>query len=288
MRARFLHTPDRPVVEAFLERHAESSMILRGNLRDAGIEDDGSRYAGTYAGAFDEHGELRAVVAHYTHGNIFLQADDLAALESATRCSVVEGSDRAVLGIIGTRKLVVHARDVLGLNDVPARFDSDEGLYALDLTRLQLPPLASEPEIELRAITADDVELMVGWRKMYEMEGLGSKDDEKLDAHCRAMIELWLAQGFPILLTHRGAPCAMTMFNARLPDMRQIGGVFTPSELRGRGYARTAVALSLIGARDEGVKRAILFTGEDNVAAIAAYRALGFERVGDFKLLLLA
>jgi hypothetical protein len=45
MRACIVHTPDRPLVEAFLEWHAESSMILRGNLRDAGIEDDGSRYA---------------------------------------------------------------------------------------------------------------------------------------------------------------------------------------------------------------------------------------------------
>jgi len=287
MRARILHTPDRALVEAFLERHADSSMILRGNLRDAGIEDDGSRYAGTYAGAFDDRGELRAVVAHYTHGNIFLQADDLTALELATRCSVA-ASGRAVLGIIGSRNLVVHARGVLGLDDAPARFDSDEGLYALDLARLQLPPLASDPDFELRAITAGDVELVVGWRKIYEMEGLGSKDDEQLDTHCRAMVELWLAQRFPILLTQRGVPCAMTMFNARMPDMRQIGGVFTPVALRSRGYARTAVALSLIGARDEGVTRAILFTGEDNLPAIAAYRALGFERVGDFKLLLLA
>jgi RimJ/RimL family protein N-acetyltransferase len=43
------------------------------------------------------------------------------------------------------------------------------------------------------------------------------------------------------------------------------------------------VAFSLVGARDEGVKRAILFTGEDNLPAIAAYRALGFERIGDFR-----
>jgi predicted GNAT family acetyltransferase len=287
MRARILHTPDRPVVEAFLERRAESSMFLRGNLRDAGIEDDGSRFAGTYAGVFDEHGELRAVVAHYTVGNMFPQADSLPALELATRCCVA-ASGRAVLGILGSRNLVVHARGVLGLNDAPARFDSDEGLYALDLARLQVPALAGDPEIELRPITEDDVELMVGWRKIYELEGLASKDDEKLDAHCRGVVARMLAHGSPVLLTHRGVPSATTMFNARMPDMRQIGGVFTPKDLRGRGYARTAVALSLVGARDEGVKRAILFTPEDNLPAIAAYRALGFERVGDFKLLLLA
>lgn len=286
MRARILHTPDRPLVEAFLTKHADSSMILRGNLRDAGIEDDGSRFAGTYAGTFDDKGALRAVVAHYTNGNIFPQADDLRALELATRCSA-DASGRVVLGIIGARHLVVHARGVLGLNNAPARFDSDEGLYALDLASLQLPPLATDPEVELRPITADDVELIVRWRKTYDIEGLGAKDDEDLDAVCRASAERSLAQRFPILLTHRGVPCATTMFNARLPDMRQVGGVFTPKELRGRGYARTAVGLSLKGARDEGATRAILFTGEDNFSAIAAYRSLGFQRIGDFKLLLL-
>jgi uncharacterized protein len=286
MRARILHTPDRPAVEAFLERHADSSMILRGNLRDAGIEDDGSRFAGAYAGVFDAHGELRAVVAHYTNGIVFPQAEALDALEAATRCSVL-ASGREVLGIIGTRRLVEHARGILGLNNAPARYDSNEGLYALDLAALRLPPLATEPDVELRAATAADAELLVRWRKTYNIECLGAEDDEELDAVCRASAERSVKQGFPILLTHRGVPAATTMFNARLPDMRQIGGVFTPQDLRGRGYARTAVALQLLGARDEGVRRAILFTGEENFPAIAAYRALGFERVGDFKMLLL-
>jgi predicted GNAT family acetyltransferase len=80
----------------------------------------------------------------------------------------------------------------------------------------------------------------------------------------------------------------MAGFNARLPDMVQVGGVYTPPEARGRGYARTAVALCLRAARERGVRRAILFTGEDNIPAIRAYRALGFERIGDFAIVLLS
>jgi predicted GNAT family acetyltransferase len=71
-----------------------------------------------------------------------------------------------------------------------------------------------------------------------------------------------------------------------MPDSVQIGGVFTPPQYRSRGYARSAVGGTLLDARERCVRRAILFTGEDNVAAIAAYRALGFERIGDFNITL--
>jgi uncharacterized protein len=78
------------------------------------------------------------------------------------------------------------------------------------------------------------------------------------------------------------------MFNARLPDVVQVGGVYTPPEHRRRGAARAVVAGMLRGARDEeGVGRAILFTGDDNVAAQTAYRAIGFTAVGEYGLVLL-
>jgi len=37
----------------------------------------------------------------------------------------------------------------------------------------------------------------------------------------------------------------------------------------------------------EGVKKGILFTGEDNIAAQRAYEALGFRRIGDYSIVLL-
>ncbi len=76
------------------------------------------------------------------------------------------------------------------------------------------------------------------------------------------------------------------MFNARLPDCVQIGGVYTPPARRGHGYARAAVAGALLEARDAGATRSILFTGEHNAAARAAYLALGYRVIGDFGLVL--
>ena len=81
-----------------------------------------------------------------------------------------------------------------------------------------------------------------------------------------------------------GAPVAKTGFNAVLPDMVQVGAVYTPPDLRGRGYARRAVALHLAQARDLGVQRAILFSA--NAAASRAYEAIGFQRVGAYRVAL--
>jgi predicted GNAT family acetyltransferase len=78
----------------------------------------------------------------------------------------------------------------------------------------------------------------------------------------------------------------MCLHNAVLPDAVQIGGVYTPPELRGRGHARAVVATSLTDARAAGATRAILFTPRPDAAA--AYRAVGFAPVGHYAVVLFA
>ena len=79
---------------------------------------------------------------------------------------------------------------------------------------------------------------------------------------------------------------AMTGFNAMARGIAQVGGVYTPPALRGRGYARAAVAASLKLAREQGAVRSVLFTAETNLAAQRAYTALGYQVAGDFGLVL--
>jgi ribosomal protein S18 acetylase RimI-like enzyme len=272
-------------MEAFLRKHADSSMILLGNLAADGVEDRGGRFGGIYAGTFDEQGVLRAVAAHYRIGNLFAQAESEAALDAAVQLAVAT-SGRPVLGMIGLRWLVLRARALLGLDSAPARYDAAEGLYALDLAELREPALVADPQLELRALRASDADLVVAWRRAYNVETLGATDGAELEAQCREGFERSLARGERCLLTYAGKPCGATDFNSRLPDMVQVGGVYTPPEARSRGYARAAVGLSLRDARERGVRRAILFTGDSNVPAIKAYRSLGFERIAEYGIVL--
>ena len=67
----------------------------------------------------------------------------------------------------------------------------------------------------------------------------------------------------------------------------QVGGVYTPPALRRRGYAACVLAQSLLDARAEGAERSILFTATENVPAQRCYEGLGYERLGDFGVVLL-
>jgi predicted GNAT family acetyltransferase len=284
---RILKETDLAELEAFLLRHSDGTMIMRGNLRVAGVEDHGQRFQGPYAAAYDASGALRAVAVHYQAGNVFAAADDEAALDAAALAVVAE-SRRPVTGIIGLRPIVQRVRQVLGMQEAPTQLAQDEGLYALDIAMLRVPPLLGDARIGRRVPTEDDRALLVDWYRTYEIDGLGAKDSPELTAAVARRFEWMLADGLRCLLTVDGVPCASTGFNSRLPDCVQIGGVFTPVDKRSRGYARAIVAGTLLDARQQGVKRAILFTGEHNQPAITAYRALGFERIGDFNITLFA
>ncbi len=83
-----------------------------------------------------------------------------------------------------------------------------------------------------------------------------------------------------------GGLVSYSAFNARLPDIVQIGGVWTPPELRGRGYGRAVVAGSLLDVRALGVRRAVLFAERED--AKRAYAGIGFRVVGEYGLVLFA
>ena len=76
----------------------------------------------------------------------------------------------------------------------------------------------------------------------------------------------------------------MSGYNAKIAEAVQIGGVFTPPELRSKGYARALVAASLEAAHESGIGTGLLFTARDNIPAQRAYTALGFREIGDYRI----
>jgi ribosomal protein S18 acetylase RimI-like enzyme len=278
---RTLGPADLAVLDAFLARHADSSLFLRSNLRAAGIVDRGEPFQATYVGAFD--GELVGVAAHCWNGNVIVQAP--AALDAVVRAAV-ERTGRDVRGIIGPWAQACAARHALAMVDRAARMESQDRLLALSLADLVRPPTLDAPGVRCRPTVASDLDLITRWRVAYAVELLGAEDGDALRAESRGDMERTHAAGSAWLLEHDGTPLAYSGFNARLPDVVQIGGVFTPPELRARGWARAAVAGSLLAVAASGVRRALLFTGEENVAARKAYEAIGFRAIGDYGLLL--
>ena len=279
---RILQPADEAALEAFLLPRIESSMFLISNMRTSGLIDNGQAYTGTYAAAFEGEQTI-GVVAHYWNQNLVFQAP--VHLDSLWRAAV-KASQRPIGGLIGPNDQVAAAKEALEMDASKIQLDETENLYSLQLEDLIVPSSLSSGEVRGRRIEPRDLERITQWTVAYSMEALGETDSPQLWQRCRATVERKLEQRHTWVLEHHGHPVACSSFNSAIKEAVQIGGVWTPPELRRRGYGRSVVAASLLDAWREGVEKAILFTGEDNIAAQKAYVALGFRHIGDYRIVL--
>lgn len=293
---RVLGDDDAAALEGFLARHADTSMILRSNARNAGLLDRGQPYQATYVGCFRD-GALTAVAAHAWNGNVILQtplggpASADAARDAAEVCrTAVVHSGRPVRGLLGAWAQVVAAAALFGVDLASAAKADPEILYALELSELRVPEALASGRVRCRRAELDDLDDLARIRHDYSVETLGAKPGDALLSTSRGEMRRLVEGRIGWVLTAADATDSIVAFsgyNAHLPDTVQLGGVYTLPSLRGRGLARAVVAGQLLDARAEGVTRAVLFTGHENVAAQRAYEGLGFRVVGDYGLVLL-
>ena len=265
---------DAPALEAFLARHPESSMFLRQNLAAHGPEGGSHAHAARFWWR-DDGGELAGVVALTTQGMLLMQVPGVQALAALRQALAGE----RIHGMNGEAGQVARLRGALGLADVPCSLDRSEPLYRMALADLRLPGAG---DLQLRPATPADAGLLTGWRADYLVETLGAAEGPHTEADAAAQVSALTALDRLRVLEQAGTPVAMTSFNAVLPDIVQIGGVFTPPARRGRGHARDAVALHLAEARAAGAQDAILFAS--GPPAMRAYEAIGFRRIGGYQL----
>lgn len=280
---RKLGPEDRKALEAFLDRYRASSMFLRSNLHLSGLEEGQGRYHGLYVGAFAGDA-LTDVAAHYWNNNIILQAPNLP-VEVAT--AVAQMSGQVVNGVIGPWAQVKAAEPELDLDRSRLGKVVPEHLYELKLGKIRLPQVLLSGDVQHRLAQEEDLDQLVAWRHVYDRITMGFPEHAIIDDQNRDMLSGMIEDDRLWVLIRQGRLVAMSGFNATLPDTVQVGGVYTDENYRGRGYARALVAATLRDARDAGVTQALLFTEMDNVPAQRAYESLGFERVGDYGMVVL-
>lgn len=263
-------------IEAFLAGHPETSMFLRSNLAEYGLEDRQHPHAITYF-RHPRTGPVGAVFGRTNSGFLMSQAPAAGPELWQGFAAILQGQE--VRGMTGDDGQVVAVLDALGLLGAAFNLNHAEPLYRLDLATLQAP------DADIRRPVADDVDLLSLWFAQY-MRDTGQAGDQadSLRAAITRAVEA-ISQGNTRLLIEDGVPVAMTGINAEVGDMVQIGGVFTPPDRRGRGHARRVVAAHMAELRDTGSKTAILFA--NNVAAARAYEAIGFERIGAYRVAIL-
>lgn len=272
---------DASMLETFLALHRDSSMFLRANTRRAGLAYQGLHGQANYVGAFRD-GLLVGVAAHCWNGMLLLQAPEHSA-ELAR--DAVEWSARPVTGLSGPLEQVRKARSALRIENANVALDGADWLYALDLSQLVVPEPLSNGTVVCRPPRPEERDTLCAWRLAYDIELLGATDSPSARRRSEEFLDAQIAEGNAWVAFVGCAPVSLSAFNAALPDIVQLGGIYTPPALRGRGFAKAVVAASLLVARDRGASRAVLFT--NNPSAARAYEALGFRRVGDYSLVLL-
>ncbi|WP_293576229.1 GNAT family N-acetyltransferase [Phaeobacter sp.] len=267
----------------FLYRHVASSMFLLRNLRDHGLDGTAGKAMRMWlrGSAFD------GVVGLTNEGMLLVQAPQATAQDWADlqRAVVAPYCGTAQLGVLGETEQLRRYLSAAGLGHRATRLNRDEPGLALTLSDLQTSCL-SRPALAnavLYPIVAAPRPMLVQWRAAYHQEILGTPATEAV-AVAGTDIDGYLLRDSHRILMVDGDWVAMTGFNARLPGVVQIGGVYTPPPLRGQGYARAALALHLQEAAAEGVTQAVLFAAGE--AAVRAYRGIGFHDIEGYSLVL--
>jgi len=154
-----------------------------------------------------------------------------------------------------------------------------EILYALDFAALKIPALLENETVHCRRARTDDLEMLVEWRAAYYAEALFAQNNEALLERARDEISFGISAGDIFALESgpkAGRILPMVVYNAKLSDIVQIGGVWTLPDLRGKGYGRAATAGALLAGRETGVSKGVFFTPTSSFSAQKAYESIGF------------
>lgn len=190
------------------------------------------------------------------------QARDLAALLAS------EGDP--LPGVGGRREPAEAFRDAwVELTGVTTSTEMEVG--AFDLPDRPVLPYAVPGEF--RQARPDELPLVDRWMQDFvDAVQAAPTRAPALDWHVGVgRVGLWVDGGGPVSMAHASAANG---------GVTRISGVWTPPELRGRGYASGVVA-ALSNERMDAGERCMLFTDLANPTSNKIYQAMGYRRIGD-------
>ena len=179
-------------------------------------------------------------------------------------------------GVLGEKSV---ARDFVELwktlTGASARLKTAERNF--ECTRV-IPPRAVGGR--LRAARRDDRETLAVWLAAFTLEALGETAPLE-DA--RRVADAWLEgrERRMFFWEDGGDPVSMCGVSGETQSGIRIGAVYTPPELRGRGYASACVAAVTQAELDGGRRFCFLFTDLANPTSNKIYQAIGYEPVCD-------
>jgi GNAT superfamily N-acetyltransferase len=220
----------------------------------------------------DDGGTVAAALMTPPFNIVVAKPADRAALPFAARS--VHRRGVAVPGVVGALPEVdAFAEAWAHASGSTPRVRMRQGVYA---ARAAVIP--GDVSGELRFASRADRQLLVDWLTAFQAEALPDdaphvNPDEVVASRLesqRGGLALWMDGGTPVSLCGYGG---------RTPHGIRIGPVYTPPDLRGRGYASALVARVTASLLESGRDYCFLYTDLANPTSNRIYKNVGYEEV---------
>jgi uncharacterized protein len=177
----------------------------------------------------------------------------------------------AVPGVTGAIPEVETFAEAWGAS---RRLRMRQGIYAARVVRMP-----TQVAGEARPATAADRALILDWLRAFQGEAL-PQDAPHIELE--PAIDRRLASGAAgFVLWDDGEPVSLCGYGGRTPHGNRIGPVYTPPELRGRGYGSAVTAHATKEQLDAGRDYCFLYTDLANPTSNKIYMNIGYEFVCD-------
>ncbi|WP_211653150.1 GNAT family N-acetyltransferase [Planococcus alpniumensis] len=175
-----------------------------------------------------------------------------------------------VSGVIGDKESAERFAEAWG---GPVEIAMDQGLYRIDAVQKKLPKIPGTWRVANRL----DAPLLVDWYQLFgEDTGIGNPSQEEAeekiaDFISRKEVFLWEDGGRAVSCMKKARPSKHGI---------TVSFVFTPKELRKKGYARTLVAEITEELLNE-YDFAMLYTDLANGTSNKIYQEIGYEQIAN-------
>jgi RimJ/RimL family protein N-acetyltransferase len=218
-------------------------------------------------GWLEEDGEVRGVVSRTPPYDFLLSiVPDAGELAAAMRADGIE-----VSGVNGEEETVeAFSAAWRDGTDLQATTFLQLRLFTLG----ELEPPDPPPPGRARLATEADLEVAMRWFDAFSEElGLPERMQEERVRALIADAKLWFWED--------GEPVALALRTPTAAGVTRIICVYTPPELRGRGYAGAITAATCADALAGDAERVVLFTDRTNPGPNKVYQRIGFRPVAD-------
>lgn len=216
------------------------------------------------------------------------------SLGDGAACAIQVPPNYIVLGNLNVEQCDVLAKTIRNLDFVGCIGPSETSellanrLTGLGITHeltmpqrihvLEQPPNYPVSEGRGRKANSNDIGLFCDWFDLFFREALPHETpfgkERMKQMFTEQPVFFWENDGYPV---------SMAMINRETINGVNISFVFTPQELRGRGFAGSATAYTCENAFKEGKKFCFLYTDLRNPISNRVYQKIGFRSWCDSK-----